>query len=125
MSDLRVKLDENLGLVHAAQVRAAGYQCDRVTDEGLSGSRDEIVWQQVLSEGRFFVTLDLDFSDVRSHPPGSHHGVLLIRAESSDRDTAAQILDRVLASHDLADLKGCLVVADAAKTRVRSPPEPR
>ena len=123
MSDLAVKLDENLGIVHAKQLRAAGYECDRVTDEGLSGAADELVWQRVQAEGRFFVTLDLDFSDIRSHPPGSHYGVLLIRAESSDRETAGRILDRVLGSHNLADLKGCLVVADTTKTRVRRAPE--
>jgi predicted nuclease of predicted toxin-antitoxin system len=31
------------------------------------------------AEGRLFVTLDLDFSDVRRYKPGTHPGIFLIR----------------------------------------------
>lgn len=63
-----VKLDENLSITHVEFLRDEGYDCDRVTDEGLSGEDDEVVWQQACAEGRFFVPLDLDFSDVRRFP---------------------------------------------------------
>jgi hypothetical protein len=36
MTPFRIKLDENLGQSHAALLRDAGYEVDRVTDEGLS-----------------------------------------------------------------------------------------
>jgi len=62
-----IKLDENLSDAHTQFLKQKGYECDRVTDEGLSGATDEIVWQQVCQEGRFFITLDLDFADVRFH----------------------------------------------------------
>ncbi|RAM48276.1 MAG: hypothetical protein C6Y22_28760 [Hapalosiphonaceae cyanobacterium JJU2] len=77
-----VKLDENMAKTHVELLQQAGYECDRVTDEGLSGAEDEIVWQQVCAEGRFFITLDLDFSDVRRFPPGTHPGILLVRSRS-------------------------------------------
>ena len=35
-----LKLDENLGRSHAALLRDAGYETDRVHDEGLSGEMD-------------------------------------------------------------------------------------
>ena len=71
---MRVKLDENLGQLHTEFLRQAGYDADRVTDEGLSGATDERVWQEVLKENRFFITLDLDFSDIRQFPPGAIQG---------------------------------------------------
>ncbi|MCP6757674.1 MAG: DUF5615 family PIN-like protein [Fischerella sp. CENA71] len=99
----------------------AGYECDRVTDEGLSGAEDEIVWQQVCTEGGFFITLDLDFSDVRRFPPGTHPGILLVRSRNRSRQAVLEILSRVTTEQPLEILKGCLVVADEMQTRIRRP----
>ncbi len=119
-----VKLDENLGRSPVALLRDAGYVVDRVHDQGLSGAADEVVWQRVCTEDRFFVTLDLDFSDVRRFPPGSHAGILLLRPRSRGRRDVLEILKRVLAEQPLERLRGCLVVADQGYTRIRRPPVP-
>ncbi|MGK7919976.1 MAG: DUF5615 family PIN-like protein [Trichodesmium sp.] len=116
-----IKLDENLSIAHATFLREEGYDCDRVTDEGLSGQDDEVVWQQVCAEGRFFITLDLDFSDVRRFPPGSHPGILLLRSRNSSRQAVLDVLVRVVREYPLATLRGCLVVADETQTRIRRP----
>jgi predicted nuclease of predicted toxin-antitoxin system len=121
VSGLTVKLDENLGESHARLVRESGYECDRVTDQGLSGASDDEVWARVVVEGRFFITLDLGFSDVRQYPPGTHPGVLLLRPIDGTRDSAAAVLRKVLERHDLHDLVGCLAVADVGQTRIRRP----
>ena len=124
MSSILVKLDENLGQSHAELLRQAGHSADRVTEEGLSGALDPVVWQRVVTEGRFFITLDLDFADVRQFPPGTHPGLLLIRPRSKSRDAVAEILERVLRDHPLDTLQGCFVVADLNHTRIRRPPTP-
>jgi predicted nuclease of predicted toxin-antitoxin system len=121
MSSVLVKLDENLGQSHAELLRQAGHSADRVTDEGLSGAQNPVVWQRVVTEGRFFITLDLDFADVRQFPPGSHPGLLLIRSRNNSRDAVVEILERVLRDHPLDTLKGCFVVADLNHTRIRRP----
>jgi predicted nuclease of predicted toxin-antitoxin system len=121
VSGLAVKVDENLGESHARLVREAGYDCDRVTDEGLSGASDEELWAKVVAESRLFITLDLDFSDVRRYPPGTHPGVLLLRPIDSARDSVAAVLRKVLERHDLHDLVGCLAIADVDRTRIRRP----
>jgi predicted nuclease of predicted toxin-antitoxin system len=66
-----VKLDENLGRSHVALLRASGYEADRVHDQGLSGEKDATVWERVGAEQRFFITIDLDFADVRQYLSGS------------------------------------------------------
>lgn len=116
-----VKLDENLSNTHTEFLRQMGYECDRVTDEGLSGATDETVWQQVCQEGRFFITLDLDFSDVRRFPPGTHPGILLLRSRSRSRQAVLELLSRILSEYPLEFLQGCLVVADETQTRIRRP----
>ena len=118
---MQVKLDENLSNLHGQFLQQAGYDCDRVTDEGLSGADDTVIWRQVCAEGRFFVTLDLDFSDIRSFPPGTHPGILLLRPRSSSRQAVLDLLARVLGEHPLEDLQGCLVVANDKQTRIRRP----
>ena len=124
MTAMLVKLDENLGQSPADFLRQEGYRADRVTDQGLSGADDATVWQRVVDKARFFITLDLDFADVRRFPPGSHPGILLLRPRTNSKDAALEILKRILAEHPLAELKGCFVVADPSHTRIRRPPEP-
>jgi predicted nuclease of predicted toxin-antitoxin system len=57
MNGLPVKLDENLSRSHVRFLCLAGYAADRVHDQGLSGAGDATVWQRVVAEGRFFITL--------------------------------------------------------------------
>jgi predicted nuclease of predicted toxin-antitoxin system len=121
MSALAIKLDENLRRSHARFLRDLGYKADRVLDQGLSGASDEAVWERGVSEGRFLITLDLDFSDIRRFQPGSHPGILLIRARSKSREAVLEVLRRVLAEQPLEELRGCLAVADQNFTRVRRP----
>ena len=47
-----VKLDENLGRMHADLLSRMGHTADRVHDQGLSGASDEKVWQKVNAEQR-------------------------------------------------------------------------
>ena len=116
-----VKLDENLGRSHVALLLEAGHQADRVHDRGLSGEADSVVWERVSREGRFFITMDLGFADVRRYQPGSHPGILLLRARNRSRSAVLQVLKRVLREGPLDALRECLVVADEIQTRVRRP----
>lgn len=119
MNKMTVKLDENMAQAHVEFLQQAGYNADRVTDEGLSGADDETVWEQVCAEERFFITLDLDFSDIRRFPPGTHPGILLLRSRNRSRQAVLEILSRVVQEQSLEKLKGCLVVADDIQTRIR------
>jgi predicted nuclease of predicted toxin-antitoxin system len=108
MSAISVKSDENLGRSHVEILRQAGYFAERVHEEGLSGVDDTKLWKHVCDKGHFFITLDLDFSDVRRFPPGSHPGLLLLRPRNRSRDAALVILRRVLKERPLETLTGCL-----------------
>lgn len=116
---MRVKLDENLGRSHVLLLQEFGHEADRVHDEGLSGANDAVVWERVCDEKRFFVTLDLDFADVRKYPPGAHPGILLLRTRNRSRSSVLNVLNRVLTEQPLDRLIGCLSVADETNTRIR------
>lgn len=121
MSGFLVKLDENLGRSHLKLLRGHGYDVETVHGERLSGATDASLWSRVVSEGRFLVTLDLDFSDVRRFQPGTHPGILLVRGRSGSSGAVLEVLRRVVSEQSLDELTGCLVVADERTTRIRRP----
>jgi hypothetical protein len=76
----------------------------------------------VSAEGRFLVTLDHDFSDIRRYGEAPHSGVLLLRTSHPSSALVSMILSRVLgAEGGIETLAGCLAVADESRTRVRRP----
>jgi predicted nuclease of predicted toxin-antitoxin system len=68
---VKIKLDENLPEALARELAALGHDVDNARQEGLAGKPDSEVWQAAQSSGRFLITQDLDFSDIRKKGPGS------------------------------------------------------
>lgn len=73
---MKIKLDENMPVALVADLVALGHEVDTAPGEGLAGKADSEVWRAAQTAGRFLITQDLDFSDVRSFAPGTHHGLL-------------------------------------------------
>jgi predicted nuclease of predicted toxin-antitoxin system len=116
---VKIKLDENLPARLATLLAQHGHEVDTVRDEGLAGCTDFLVWKAAKGEGRFFVTQDLDFSDVRQFRPGTHAGLLLVRLREPG---ANQLLSKVGAiAGDLSGWAGCFVVLTDNKLRVKRP----
>ena len=82
---MRIKLDENMPGGAARRLRELGHDADTALDEGLGGKSDLDVWTAAQAEGRFFITHDLDFSDVRKFTPGTHHGTLVVASSRKIR----------------------------------------
>ncbi len=74
-------MDEGLPLAAAVLLRQAGYEADTVLEEGLKGWKAPDLWCVVQAEGRFLVTADKGFGNIRTFPPGTHAGVLLLRPD--------------------------------------------
>ena len=109
---MKVKIDENLSRAHGLVLEQAGHDVADVFQEQLAGAKDEVLWSHVSAEGRFLITLDIDFSDVREFAPGTHAGILLVRTTHPSISTVSAILRRVLAETGLDALAGCLAVAE-------------
>jgi predicted nuclease of predicted toxin-antitoxin system len=80
------------------------------------------VWAAAQTEGRFLVTQDLDFSDIRRFAPGTHHGVLIVRLPDSEQWRVADHLVAWFSSADANSWSRCFVVATPHKVRVMRPP---
>lgn len=74
-----VKLDGNVPDSVATVLRVAGHDVALARDEQLGGADDERLLGVATSEGRVLVTLDLDFTDIRRHPPQAAAGIVVFR----------------------------------------------
>jgi predicted nuclease of predicted toxin-antitoxin system len=92
---LNLKIDENVPPECAAKLRAAGFSADSVLDEALSGTDDDALLKVCQRESRVLLTLDLDFADIRSYPPETHAGIVVLRPESQDKRTLLSMTERL------------------------------
>jgi predicted nuclease of predicted toxin-antitoxin system len=119
MMAVRLKVDENLPSEIADLLKGCGYDAVTVRDQGWSGTADPDLWQWVQSEGRLLITADKDFADARVFRPGTHAGVILLRADEENLfnylDLAAQLVSAV----NLGEITGSIVVVTPRGIRVR------
>jgi predicted nuclease of predicted toxin-antitoxin system len=116
-----VKIDEDLPRQIADLVAGRGYDAATVMGQGWQGASDDELFPRVQNEGRWLITADKGFADLRLHPAGSHAGVILLRAPEESRraylELAAVALDRL----KLDDLAGAVVVTHRG-VRIRRAP---
>jgi len=118
---MRIKLDENVTPRAAEGLRADGHDVDTALDEGLGGRCDADVWMAAQAGGRFVITQDLHFSDVRRFLPGTHHGILLVRIPDAEQNRLPDYLRAWLCAADREEWARCFVVATPNKVRVLRP----
>jgi predicted nuclease of predicted toxin-antitoxin system len=118
----RVKVDEDLPTTITQMLNAAGYDVASVFGQGMGGWKDPPLWQAVQAESRFLVTVDKGFGDIRSYPPGTHAGVLVLRPDEDGIRPVVELTQQVLAQYPLNDLAGTITVATPRGIRIRRPP---
>jgi predicted nuclease of predicted toxin-antitoxin system len=115
---VKIKLDENLPDRLVSALAALGHAVDTVPDEGLAGFDDSHVWAAAQADGRFLITQDLDFADVRRFVPGSHHGVLILRLRTPGASALFERVTQVFATEGTEHWPGKTVIASDRKVRV-------
>ena len=118
---MQIKLDENLPSRLADALATFGHHIDTVPEEGLAGRPDSDVWAAAQAAGRFLITQDLDFSDVRRFRPGSHPGILLVRLRNPGRTALFAKVVSIFENEAVETWAGCFVVATDRKLRIRRP----
>ena len=116
---ISVKVDKDLPRAAVQMLRDHGYDAAGVVEQGMGGWKDPALWQAVQAERRFLVTADKGFADVRTYPPGSHTGVLLLRPNQDGIRPAVELLEQVLAGYDLEVLVQAITVATPRGIRIR------
>ena len=117
-----VKIDDDLPRLIADLVVARGYGAATVMGQGWQGASDDELWLRVQDEGRWLITADKGFADLRRHPAGSHAGVILLRAPEESRRAYLELAAIALDGLKLDDLAGAVVVVSYRSVRIRRAP---
>ncbi|MDB5353943.1 MAG: hypothetical protein JWN24_396 [Phycisphaerales bacterium] len=118
---MKIKLDENLPTSLVAILQSLGHDVDTVPSEGFAGRADDAIWEAEQIAGRFLITQELDFSDIRRFAPGTHHGLLIVRLHSPGRIALARRVESLFRTEQVERWTRCFVVATDRKIRVRAP----
>ena len=118
---LKIKVDEDLPKAVAESLRRVIPDTITVVDEGLSGILDPNLWDTAQREGRFLITGDKAFANIRQYPPGTHPGVLLLRPNENGIVHMRDLIQDVLKLGNLENLSACVAVATPGRLRVRRP----
>ncbi len=76
---MKLKLDENLGTMGAAQLGTAGCDVATVFEQGLASCADRTILEVCRIEGRCLLTLNKDFSNTVVYPPRQYAGIVVLR----------------------------------------------
>lgn len=78
-----------------------------------------MIYQIIQGEGRVIVTLDLDFSDIRTYIPSESQGVIVLRMATQDKDSILRTIDRVIPLLASEPISGRLWIVDGDRVRIR------
>lgn len=96
---MRFKVDENLPVEVAIDLRERGHDADTVGDEGVAGAPDSRLAELLERERRALLTLDVDFGNLKRYPPERYAGLVVLRLRNQSRrsvlDAVRRVLDRL------------------------------
>ena len=118
---MKLKLDENLPESLVQTLSAVGHDVDNVRTENIVGQSDQNIWKAAQDGGRFLITQDLDFSDIRSFAPGTHHGLMLVRLRVPGRLALAARIGAVFQTEESSSWARCFVLLTDHKLRIHQP----
>jgi len=117
---MRFKVDENLPIEIADILRQNQHDAMSVQEQQLAGQPDVQVAQVCRAEDRAVVTLDLDFSDIRSYPPENYKGIIVLRPAVQNLTTLIRLIGQILQSMGHEPLEGHLWIVDDSRIRIRA-----
>lgn len=116
---MKFKLDENLPVELADDLRGLGHDAGTVADEGLRGAPDPIVMDAAVAAHRVLFTLDKGIANLQRYPIHQHAGVVLFRPDASGRSVVIAFVRERLNNLLRMDLSGRLTIVGPSQIRIR------
>lgn len=116
---MKFKVDENLPVEAAEELRQAGYDAMTVGEQNLSGDTDSTISTICQHETRALVTLDVDFADIRAYPPDQFPGLIVLRLKRQDKPYVLQVIGRIIQTLPQEPLEQRLWIVEDTRIRIR------
>ena len=116
---MKFKLDENMPSSAMLLLQQKEHDVHTVFDEALNGEIDQRIAEACRRERRILITLDMDFSDIRTYPPKGYAGIVLLRPRRQSEPQIMKLLEAVLLMFQTEPINGCLWVVEPSGVRVR------
>lgn len=120
---MKIKFDENLDRRLEPLLSADGHDVDSVHSEGLSGAKDEVIYEACKTLARTLITLDLDFSNPFRFPPDETEGIIVLRPPRPLLPMIRATLQSVLPEMRSLSVKGKLWIVEPGRIRIHDPDE--
>jgi predicted nuclease of predicted toxin-antitoxin system len=78
---MKIKLDENLGLLGKSLLETDGHDVMTIAEQQLRGAQDECIYKVCCAEGRVLVTIDHDFGQTLRFPPEASAGIIVLECK--------------------------------------------
>jgi predicted nuclease of predicted toxin-antitoxin system len=116
---LKFKIDENLPIEIVECLRQNNYDAFTVEEQGLNGSTDLNIAAVCRKEERIIVTLDTDFTNVRTYPPDEYSGIIVLRVKRQSRQHIINIFTQTVPLLTSEPIKHCLWIVEEHRLRIR------
>jgi predicted nuclease of predicted toxin-antitoxin system len=116
---MKFKIDENLPVELAGFLSEANHDVATVHTEQLSGVSDLDLINHCRAEMRTLITLDLDFSDIRTYPPEHYPGLLVLRLKRQDKRSILRVFASIIHLFETEMLDGKLWLVEEDRVRIR------
>lgn len=121
---MRFKIDENLPIEVAGVLRDAGHDAMTIGDQRMSGEPDPRIAAVCRDEDRAILTLDLDFSDIRTYPPSDYPGIVVLRPSTQSKGDVLALVVQLLPLLNIERLIGNLWILQRGGLRIREGERP-
>ena len=113
-------LDENMPLRACDLLHELGFETDHVITLNMRGASDERIAGFARENKAVLVTKDIEFGSLLLYPPGSHHGLLILRLPKNyNTDQILLALETFLKKTDPALLVNTVTILEVGKYRTR------
>ena len=116
---MRFKIDENLPIEVADVLNQRGHDAATVFQEELNGASDTDIASACRREKRALLTLDMDFSDIRTYPPEDFYGLVILRPRHHDKYHVIEIVVRLVDILQKEPLERYLWIVEENRIRIR------
>jgi len=117
---MKFKTDENIPSQAVELLRSAGHDTATVLDQALGGQPDHDIASACKAEDRVLLTLDRDFSDIRTYRPADHPGLVVLRPTRQSVPEVLRLLRRLLEAFKTSDCTSQLWIVEPDRIRIRS-----